>query len=200
MRALMYSLLALCLLAVGAVGGYFYGLTVGQTQATAIRDNFLQSRGIGAGANGAAGAAGAAASGAAGGQGAAAFGGFGGGQGTFGSVKSVEGNTIELSTAQAAVKVTVNDQTTVQQTVPQAVPLNQLQPGTNVMVVGDRDAQGNMTARSINVLPQGTPGRRADGAPLSAEGGTPGARRPGAEGGTPGARRQGTPGAATPAP
>ena len=29
MRALMYSLLALCLLAVGAVGGYFYGLTVG---------------------------------------------------------------------------------------------------------------------------------------------------------------------------
>ena len=158
------------------------------------------SRRVTASSPSAAGAAGAAASGAAGGQGAAAFGGFGGGQGTFGSVKSVEGNTIELSTAQAAVKVTVNDQTTVQQTVPQAVPLNQLQPGTNVMVVGDRDAQGNMTARSINVLPQGTPGRRADGAPLSAEGGTPGARRPGAEGGTPGARRQGTPGAASPAP
>ncbi len=112
MRALMYSLLAVVLLAVGAVGGYFYGLTVGQTQAATVRDNFLQSRGIGAGTTGAGGAAGGTANGAAGGQ--AAFGGFGGGQGTFGSVKSVTGNTIELSTAQSALKVTVNDQTTVQ--------------------------------------------------------------------------------------
>ncbi len=199
MRALMYSLLALVLLAVGAVGGYFYGLTVGQTQATTIRDNFLQSRGIGAGAAGAAGAASGAANGAAGGQ-AAAFGGLGGGQGTFGSVKSVNGNTIELSTAQSAVKVTVNDQTTVQQAVQQSVPIDQLQAGTNVVVVGDRDAQGNITARSINVLPQGVTGRRAESGTPVAEGGTPGARRPGAEGGTPGPRRQGAPGAATPAP
>lgn len=215
MRAVMYSLIALVLLGIGAAGGYFYGLTIGQTQAADIRTSFLQSRGL-ANAGGATGgsAAGTAGGSATGGAGAGNFvvgaTGAGGGQGTFGSVKSISGNTIELSTAQAAIKVMVNDQTTVQQTVQQTVALSDLQPGANIVVQGERDAQGNITARSINVVPQGFGGpRRADGTPGAADApafsrgdGTPGAGRPGADG-TPGARRQGAgapAAAATPAP
>src|SRR5689334_19757946 len=116
MKTIFMSLAALVVLGIGAVGGYFYGMNVGIAQANDIRSQFAAQRGLttgAAGAGGAGGTGGAAAT--QGGQGG--FGGFGGqggagGQGTFGSVKSVEGNTIELTSAQGAtVKVTVTDQT-----------------------------------------------------------------------------------------
>lgn len=220
MRTIIYSLVALVLLGVGATGGYFYGLTIGQTQAATVRNAFFQDRGItqggtatgGAATGGAAGGAGAAQGAAQTAGGAGGFGGQGG-QGTFGSVRSVSGNTIEVSTAQAVVKVTVNDQTTIQTTVQQPVNLTDLQVGANVVIQGDRDSQGNVTARTVNVVPQGfggggQRGAAADGTPgagggqrgagVAAEGtpGAGGARRPGGgggQGGQGGAPAQGTP-------
>ncbi len=208
MRTLLYSLIALVLLGVGGAGGYFYGVTVGETRAADIRSRFLQDRGLagqaGAGGNVTTGAGGQGAGGA---QGAAggAFGQFGGGgQGTFGSVKSVEGNVIEVSTAQAVVKVTVPEGTRIQETVQQQVNLTDLKPGMNVVVQGDRDGQGNVTARAINLVPQGfgggQGGQGGQGTQGQGQGGQgqggqgQGGRRQGGQGGTPAA---GTP-AATP--
>lgn len=205
MRTVIFAVVALALLAVGAIGGFFYGQTVGQAQANEIRSNFLASRGIGQG--GAAGAQGGAAggqSGATGGQGgfAGGFAGQGGqGRGTFGSIKDVAGNTINLSTANAAVKVTVTDQTQIQRTVQQPVQLSELQSGESIVVTGDQDSQGNITARSISIVPQGAFGGR-QGAGANATPGanvTPGASGQGSGGNRGGGGRAGansTPGAA----
>lgn len=195
MRTLVYSLIALVLLGIGSVGGYFYGLTVGETRATDIRTRFLTDRGIAGqtatGGNGAAaGQGGSAAQGGAGGA-FAQFG--GGGQGTFGSVKSVEGNVIEVSTAQAVVKVTIPEGARIQETVQQQVSLSDLKPGMNVVVQGDRDAQGNVTARAINLVPQGLGGGQGGqagqgGTPSTGQGGQGGRRQGGqGQGGTPAA-------------
>ncbi|MFN8484906.1 MAG: DUF5666 domain-containing protein [Anaerolineae bacterium] len=195
MRTVIFAIVALALLAIGAVGGFFYGQTVGQAQANDIRNNFLASRGINAGGQG-----GAAQAGGVGGQAGqtgqgGGFAGQGGqGRGTFGSIKDVAGNTINLSTANAAVKVTVTDQTQIQRTVQQPMQLSELQSGENVVVTGDQDSQGNITARSINIVPQGAFGGR-QGAGAS---GTPGANATpaaGGQGGQGGNRGGGRPGA-----
>lgn len=206
MRTLLYSLIALVLLGIGSVGGYFYGMTIGETRATDIRTRFLTDRGVAGqaatGGNGATGGTGQTASGAQGGAGGAFAQLGGGGQGTFGSVKSVEGNVIEVSTAQAVVKVTIPEGARIQETVQQQVTLADLKPGMNVVVQGDRDAQGNVTARTINLVPQGvgggqggqgTQGQAGQGQGGQGQGGQ-GGRRQGGQGGTPAA---GTP-AATP--
>lgn len=195
MRTIIYTIVALVLLAIGAAGGYFYGVTVGQTQANTIRQQFLTDRGLTPG-----GAGGAAAT--AGGQGAGGAAGFGGqgGQGTFGSVRSVSGNTLEVAAPNGSlVKVTLTDQTTVQQTVQQTAAVSDLQPGTQVVIQGERDSQGNVTARSINVVPAGAGG--AAGAAGRREG-TPGAGgQGGGQGGAGGRRQGGTPQAGgTPTP
>ena len=172
MRTVIMAVAALVLLGIGAAGGFFYGQTVGQAQANEIRTNFLQSRGISQGGNGAAAQAGGF-GGANGGQ-AGGFAGQGGqGRGTFGAIKDVSGNTINLSTANAAVKVTVTDQTTIQRTVQQPIKISDLQSGENIVVTGDQDSQGNITARSINIVPQGggfggQRGANASGAPGAA--------------------------------
>ncbi|MFN8474164.1 MAG: hypothetical protein U0822_18370 [Anaerolineae bacterium] len=195
MRTVIFAVVALALLAVGAVGGFFYGQTVGQAQANEIRNNFLQSRGIGQGGQG--GAQGGGFGGANGGQAGGFAGQNGQGRGTFGSIKDVSGNTIDLSTANAAVKVTVTDQTQIQRTVQEPVKVGDLQSGENIVVTGDQDSQGNITARSINIVPQGAFGGRQGAGPNA----TPGAA--GAQSGQGGNRggggRQGanaTPGAA----
>ena len=191
MRTLLYSLIALVLLGIGGAGGYFYGVTVGETRAADIRARFIQDRGITdqavAGGAGATGATGQGANGAQGGAGGfAQFG--GGGGGTFGSVKSVEGNVIEVSTAQAVIKVTVPDGARIQETVQQQVTLNDLKPGMNVVVQGDRDAQGNVTARTINLVAQGVGGGQGGQGGQAGQGGTPQAGQ--GQGGQ-GGRRQG---------
>ena len=199
MRTLLYSLIALVLLGIGGAGGYFYGVTVGETRATDIRSRFIQDRGLagqaGAGGNGAA-ASGQGAGAAQGGAGGAAAQFGGGGQGTFGSVKSIEGNVIEVSTAQAVVKVTVPEGARIQETVQQPMSLSDLKPGANIVVQGDRDAQGNVTARTINLVPQGVGGGQGGQGGQGQGGQGTGGQGTGGQGGR---RQGGTPGAATPA-
>jgi len=138
-RRLIFILgIVVALAAVGA--GAFYGGTVYRAQqATSARDAFFNGRGgtgAGTGTDAPAGA----------GQG-----GFGGG--VAGTIKSIDGNTVQVSTAQNVTTVTLSGTTTVLQTTTAAA--SDLQVGQQVTVRGQRDTAGNVTATSITVVPAG---------------------------------------------
>jgi hypothetical protein len=119
----------------GAVGaGAFYGGTLYERQQVAsVRNSFFNGRG-----------------GAGGGGGGA--GGFGGG--VFGTVKSITGNTIQISTPQNVTTVNLSAATTVMKTITGTV--SDIQVGQTITVRGQRDSSGNVTADSIQLLPPGT--------------------------------------------
>ncbi len=135
------------IIAVALAGGSFYGgMAYQRTQANNVRDTFLRSRGLN-GTGGAGGFTGGTGNGA-GGGGRGFFGG-----GATGQVKSVDGNTLTLSTAQNETKVTLSDTTRIEKSVQGA--LSDLQPGMQVMVTGQRDANGNITAVQVLILNNG---------------------------------------------
>jgi Domain of unknown function (DUF5666) len=129
--------------AAAAFGGYTTGVNAGKTQALAARDAFFAARGIGSG------------------QGGGAFTGQGGNGGqnggqqfnpnnfAAGQVKQIDGNTIQLSTAQAVVTVKVSDQTQIQKM--GSGSLGDIQTGERITVQGTRGADGVMTAQSIQI-------------------------------------------------
>jgi hypothetical protein len=123
----------------GAVGaGAFYGGTVYERQQVQnTRNSFFNGRG-GTGGNG--------------GGGGAGGGGFGGG--VFGTVKSITGNTIQISTPQNVTTVNLSAATTVMKTITGTV--SDIQVGQTITVRGQRDSSGNITADSIQLLPAGT--------------------------------------------
>jgi hypothetical protein len=127
------------------VGGFFAGKAYEKSQANTVRNDFMRSRGIQdfnpndlpAGAN------------VQNGQ-ARAFGG-----GAFGTVKSIDGNTLILTTAQnTEVKVTLSDTTQIEKTISGAT--SDLTAGLQVSVNGQRDASGNITAVQVTILPAGS--------------------------------------------
>jgi len=125
------GVLALVLIIAAGVGGYFYGTQVGQTRASQVRARFLQERGTGGQGN----------QGTGGGTNAGGF--------ATGQVKSVSNDVIELSTATAAVKVKITDQTQVQKMV--AGTMSDIKEGERISVQGDRQADGTIVARTIQV-------------------------------------------------
>ena len=139
---------ALILAALAAVGGFFYGTTMGEARANSARDAFVQERVAG------------------GGQFDHEGGDFGAGGGQFqheggqwqgsaarargaGEVTSIEGDTLTLTTAEGPIQILVNGDTVLRQVI--TLTLDELQPGEQVIVIGDRDPQGNLVARSIQV-------------------------------------------------
>ena len=132
-RIALVALIALVVAVAAGFGGYRYGFGAGQTQAAAVRSAFLADRG--AGGQQATGAAGAP----------------GGNAGNFvaGEVKSVDGNTIELSTANEVLKVMVTDQTQMQKMGQGTV--TDIQEGERLTVVGERGADGTISAQSIQI-------------------------------------------------
>jgi hypothetical protein len=126
----------------GAVGaGAFYGGTLyEQQQLQNVRNTFFNGRG-GAGGNGANGGGGGGGAGGAGG-------------GVFGTVKSISGNTIQLSTPQNVATVNLTGTTVVQKTV--AGTTTDIHVGDIITVRGQRDPAGNVTATTVQVLPPGT--------------------------------------------
>jgi len=80
-----------------------------------------------------------------GGQGA-----FFGRGGRFGQVKTIDGNTMTLSTAQDVITVNLSDATQIEKTVTGSV--SDLQPGTRVTVIGQEEKNGSLTARRIQIL------------------------------------------------
>jgi hypothetical protein len=67
----------------------------------------------------------------------------------MGQVKSMDGNVLQLSTAQDVTTVNLTGDTIIIKSVEGTV--SELQPGTRVMVVGERDDQGNITASQITI-------------------------------------------------
>jgi len=121
-------------------GGAFYGgMMYERSQQASIRSRFFAERGGLPGGTPQPGAGNVP-------QGQAGF-----GRGASGTVKSIQGDTLLLSTAQDVTTVILNDQTGIRKTV--AGQIADLQPGQRVVVTGDRAQDGTITATSIQILP-----------------------------------------------
>jgi hypothetical protein len=128
-------------LAVG--GGAFYGGMLFQQQQAANARAAFANRGGGGGGGGAGGGGGG------GGFFGGGNGGNGGGRGAVGQIKSIDGNTITLSTPQSVVKVTLTGTTQIEKFV--AGSSSDLQVGTRIVVRGAADSSGNVTADNIQI-------------------------------------------------
>lgn len=127
-------------LAIAVAGGSFYGgMAYQRNQANQVRANFLRARGLdtNAGQNGA-------------NNGGGTRQGFFGG-GANGQVKSINGNVLTLSTAQNVTTVNLTNSTVIDKSVQGST--SDLQPGMRILVQGQRDSQGNITATQITILP-----------------------------------------------
>jgi hypothetical protein len=137
MNKRMGWIIGLIVFIVGVGGGAFYGGTVyAATQTSNARTQFLNSRGGGAG----------------GGAGGGGAGGPGGG--VQGTVKSINGNTLQISTAQNVTTVTLSASTTIRKTLTGTTA--DLQPGVQVTIRGQADSSGAVTANSIQIVPAGS--------------------------------------------
>lgn len=142
MKTVLIAILVVGLVVVAGVGGFFAGTSYGETQAQNIRSEFFRTRQ--GGANG---------QGANGGQTGQQGGGQFGRPLATGTVKSVQGNTIQVSQQDGStVTVTMNSQTTIQKT--SAGTAADLQPGTRVTVTGEQNGS-DVTARVIQIRPAG---------------------------------------------
>lgn len=143
-RTIVIALVVVILMALAAAGGYLYGTRVGEARANAVRQAFFQERfggqvGQGTGFFGTGG-----------GQFPLGTPGPGGlGRGVTGEVTSVQGNTITLTTSDGPIQVSITEQTILRKVTD--FSLDELQPGEQVVVIGDRDSQGNLVARSVQV-------------------------------------------------
>lgn len=149
MKIALTAVLVVVVAAATGIGGYFVGHNAGLSDAQNIRAQFFQQR---SGQGGQGGPGGPSGQGGQGGQG-----GFAGRRpAAFGTVKSVQGNTIELS-MQDGSTVTVNTdaQTTVIKTVTGAV--TDIQPGQRITVMGAQGSGGTpapgetITASEISI-------------------------------------------------
>jgi hypothetical protein len=137
-------------------GGYTLGKQAGASQATNARAAFFAERGLG-GAPGGQAIPGGGAQGFVAGQGRDNF--------AIGQVKSVDGATIQLSTAQDVLTVVTDDQTKIQKM--GAGELSDVTVGERITVQGTRGEDGVMTAQSIQIG-GGPPGGMTGGAPPQA--------------------------------
>jgi hypothetical protein len=152
MKKLIIIVSAILLAGAIAAGSFYAGMAYKANQVSQAQANFLSARGQpnggqfpGNGQNPPSGAA-------ANGQNP----GFPGGGGTAGQVKTIDGNVMTLSTAQNVTTVNLTATTQVEQTV--SVGTSALQPGMQVMVTGQKDSNGDITAsqvRIININPSG---------------------------------------------
>jgi hypothetical protein len=147
--------------AIGLAAGSFYGGMAYQRNQTAnTRAAFFASRGLDANGTNPGGAQGQ-------GTGQNARRGFFGG-GATGQIKSVEGNVITLSTPQNVTTVNLSNSTQIEKTGSGTV--SDLTPGLQVIVNGQRDANGNIAASSILILPANmtnNPGGNPPGSPTT---------------------------------
>jgi hypothetical protein len=74
-------------------------------------------------------------------------------QGVIGTISKIEGNILTLTTSQGTATVSVGSDTTIQETVTGTT--SDLEEGQFLLVIGSRDADGNVTATSIRIQPPG---------------------------------------------
>ena len=129
------------LVVIAGVGGYMLGDRAGQARANAVRRQFFaqrqgnQGQGFGQGL---------------------VVGTPGARPATSGTVKSVDGNTIVVTTRNNGdVKVQVADNAIISKM--ETGTIKDIQPGLRIIVVGERGASGVITAQSVQLLPNETP-------------------------------------------
>jgi hypothetical protein len=137
MKKILFVIAGIALLAVAAGAGFQYGKTYQSNQANQIRSQFLRSRGINSG-NGTGGAQAA---------------GFGGG--VFGQLKSVNGNTLTVTTQNGDETVDLTANTQIEKTTVGTTA--DLQAGEQLVVRGQRDSSGTVTAETIQITNNGAP-------------------------------------------
>lgn len=92
--------------------------------------------------------------------------GFAGRGGLSGTLEKVEGNTLTINTAQGTLRATISTDTAIQ--VFAEGTLQDLTPGLQITVVGQREGDGTVAARSIIIGGEGASflgGRRESGQP-----------------------------------
>ena len=144
MKPVLSAIVALIVIAVVGAGAFIAGSNYGEAQAQNTRAEFFRNR----------------QGGAPGGQGAASGqtgqngqGGQFGRPAAFGTIKSVSGNTIQVTQQDGTtVTVTVDQQTTYQKTV--SGSLSDLQPGERITVMSNQTGS-NIVARDIQIRPAG---------------------------------------------
>jgi len=130
-----------------AVGSFYGGIQYQTNKVDQVQANFERARGQFPGGQPSGDAAGfPRASGQANGQV------FGLRNGTMGQVKSVEGNVLTLSTAQDVTTVNLSESTQIQKNTVVTLSANDLLPGVRVMVNGEKDSNGNISANQITIL------------------------------------------------
>lgn len=130
-----------------SAGGFWGGMTYQSNQADQVRANFMASRGLAG--DGQIPSGGLFPNGGQfpnDGQGAGSF----AGRGTTGQVKTIDGNVMTVSTAENITTVNLSTSTQIEKSVSGA--LSDLEPGTRVIVTGQRDQDGNLTASRVQIL------------------------------------------------
>ena len=130
------------MLAIGA-GSFYGGVLYQQRQIAAIRTSFFAGRGGDGGGTGGGGG------GYGGFFGAGGGGGGGAGRGQFGTIKSIDGDTLTVSTPQSEVKVKLTATTQIEKIV--AGTTSDLAVGDRIVVRGQADSSGTVTANNVQV-------------------------------------------------
>ena len=147
MKSVLSAIVALIVIAVVGVGAFIAGSNYGEAQAQNTRAEFFRNRQGGA-PNGQ-----GAPTGQNGQNGQNGQGGQFGRPAAFGTVKSVSGNTIQVTQQDGStVTVTTDAQTTIQKTVSGA--LSDIQPGERITVMSSQTGS-TIVARDIQIRPGG---------------------------------------------
>jgi len=144
MKKVLIIIGAILLAALIAGGSFYGGITFQTNQADQARARFMQDRGMTEGEMPQPGQF-------------PSGGGMGfPGRGTTGVVKTIDGNVITISTAQDVTTVNLTEDTQIEKYASAAI--TDLQPGVRVMVTGQPDDDGNITASQIQIVNNGTSG------------------------------------------
>jgi hypothetical protein len=137
------------LVAGAAVGGFFGGKAYERNQANTVRTNFMRDRGIQA-FNPNAAPNGSLVTG----QNGTNFPGGGFSRGASGQIKSIDGNTLTLTSGDTETVITLSDTTQIVKTISGTTA--DLSAGQQVMVIGERDSNGKITtATQVTILEAG---------------------------------------------
>jgi hypothetical protein len=162
MKKILVIVGAILLAVVIAAGSFYGGMAYQTNQANQVRANFFNSRGLGDNGQLPGNGSGFPNNGQNPGfQNGGQNSGFFGGGGTVGQVKTIEGNVMTVSTARDVTTINLSDSTQIEK--PTTGSVADLKPGVQVMVTGQRDSNGEITASQITILsnnpfgPVGTP-------------------------------------------
>lgn len=132
---------AIVVLGLAAGGSFYAGMQFQISQSNSLRNAFFAQRGGVPPAGGGEGFFG-------GGMPGAGTPGFG--RGANGRIKSIDGNTLTISTPQREVKVTLSDSTKVEQMA--ASDRSALAVGATVLVRGEADSSGTVAAATVQIM------------------------------------------------